>query len=354
VNQNSASVRIGQNPQKESGAVNVPWTSRVVLPVHIPHRQGYFEQALEVLRLCLESLHLTTNQQVCVTVVANGCSNEVLVELQAMFQRRWIGQLLVSQINLGKVGAIAPILRGATEELLAWSDCDVLFRPGWFEAVQEVFQAFPECGAVTPFPAAHLHWEHTSATTLGALGSRCIAREPVVPVGDLESYSRSVGTPTLFREEYKRSQWTVRRNGVQACIGAMHFVCCIRKGVVKGMPAGASVAALRGKEDTDYLDLPADRLGYWRLSTCRGFVWHMGNTVDPWMIEHVDQMRRNGAKGLRQQGVLPNLRRSWLSRLPLGLRRLGARALRHWLERSILKVLRSKLAASWRSPSTCS
>lgn len=321
----------------------------MVLPVYIPERRGYFAQSLEVLRLCLESLQLTTGGQMCVTVVSNGCSEEVVAELEAMFARGWIDQLVLSQWNLGKAGAIASVLKGANEQLLTWSDCDVLFKPGWLESVAEVFQAFPECGAVTPFPAVHLAWENTSATTLGGVASGCFGRRGVVPVQDLEEYARSVGTPTLFREEYKRSQWLMERGTVRACVGAMHFVCCVRREVVRAIPDRACTAALKGEADNDYLDLPPERLGLWRLSTVQGHVWHMGNTVEPWMVEHVERLRMRGAGSEERKIELPELKRGLVARLPLGARRLGARVLRRVLERSFWKTLLSKMARKRRS-----
>jgi hypothetical protein len=340
-------MRCGSNPVKDTGATGLSKPYRIVLPVYIPHHDGYFEQSLQVLKLSLESLHLTGRGQFCVSVVANGCSRQVVEELDVMFRHGWIDHLVLSRLNLGKAGAIASVLKGAPEQLLAWSDCDVLFKMGWVEAVVEVFQAFPECGAVTPFPAVHQAWEFTSATTMGGFVGRCLCRAGVVPTQDLDEYARSVGTPTLFREEYRRSPWIACRAGVQACLGAMHFVCCVRREVLSAMPDRASTAALKGTEDNDFLDLPPERLGLWRLSTVQGHVWHMGNTVEPWMVEHVAGLRSRPEATVASSGVLPPLKRGTVSRLPLGARRLGARILRRILERTLLVALKRKLGRSF-------
>ena len=345
-------MRVGQNPEKELGAVKLPWTTRVVLPVYIPHQNNYFAQSLQVLRLCLESLRLTTGEETCVTVVSNGCSPQIVTQLSMMLDIGWIDELILSRRNLGKVGAIATVLKGANEQILAWSDSDVLFKTGWLDSVAEVFGTFPECGAVTPFPAVHLHWEHTSATTLGAAAARCITRQGIVPAEDLKEYARSVGTPTLFRKEYQQSQWLVQRGMMRACVGAMHFICCIRKDVIRGMPARPCTAALNGKEDSDYLDLPAERLGYWRLSTSRSFVWHMGNSVEPWMVQHLDRLRTGEQRGLQKKISLPKPKRCLVSRLPLQVRVIGARALRHVLEKSVSTTLKRKIGGLLPNRST--
>lgn len=325
-------MRIGTNPIKESGVLTLARPCRVVVPVYIPERAGYFSESLEILQMCLESLHLTAGNNVAITVVSNGCAQEVLTALESMFARGWIDQLVLSRENLGKTGAIASVLKGAPEELLAWTDCDVLFKLGWIEAVVKVFHAFPECGAVAPFPGAHLPWHHTSATMLGAWASRCIAREGVVPIQDLDDFSRSVGTPGLFKSGQKESQWIVRRENVKACIGAGHFVCCIRPEVVKGMPDEPCTAALNGEADRKFLDLPPERCGLWRLSLPRAYVWHMGNTTEPWMRKYVEQLRLETYPPGMRQLRLPPSKRPLASRVPLRARTFAARVLKKLLE----------------------
>ena len=42
--------------------------------------------------------------------------------------------------------------RGSFEKLITISDCDVLFKRGWLEAVEDTFHSFPESGFVSPMP----------------------------------------------------------------------------------------------------------------------------------------------------------------------------------------------------------
>src|ERR1035441_3087983 len=112
-------MRIGQNPEKEGGKVRNPKRARLVVPVYIPDESGYFGEASKVLRLCLESLHLTSAKSLSVSVVSNGCAAEVVTHLERMFSLGWIDQLVLSRWNLGKTGAIASVLKGAAEPLVA-------------------------------------------------------------------------------------------------------------------------------------------------------------------------------------------------------------------------------------------
>jgi hypothetical protein len=338
-------MRIGTNPVKEKECRVVPLRKhRVVVPVYIPTREGYFAQSLEVLELCLDSLLATTGNRASISVISNACCDEVVALLQQRFERGQIDRLVLSRQNLGKVGAIMLAFRGAAEALVTWSDCDVLFKSGWLEAIDEVFSVFPECGAVAPFPAPHLAFECTSATVLGAFAGRCLQRQPAVAVADLEEFSRGVGNPTLFRDEYKRSQWVVSRGPVTACIGAGHFICCVRNEVGGAAPKRDCTVPLMGRADMEYLDNPPDVMGLWRLSTARSYVWHMGNVPEPWMRAHVEQLRKSGDSSEATAIPLPGAKRGVVSKLPLQVRRLGARVLRRVLERSVSRTLKKKLA----------
>ena len=81
--------------------------------VHVPRLDGYFENALPILRKSLDSLLTTTTGRAAVTVIANGCCEPVLTELEGYRRRGRLDQLVVNARNLGKVDALISAAKGA-------------------------------------------------------------------------------------------------------------------------------------------------------------------------------------------------------------------------------------------------
>lgn len=292
---------------------------RVILPVYIPTLDGYFAQSLDVLHLCLESLRLTTRERASVTIISNGSARTVEDDLVGLYNAGWVDQLVINRRNWGKVDAVMAAARGTFEELITITDCDVLFMPGWFEAVEEVFRQFPECGVASPAPNPHQSWYCTSATILGALLKRELGYEKVIPEIDLDRFAASIGNLSYFSERERGGQIVVRRNGAAACVGCGHFVFTIRRAVLAAVPQEPSCEAL-GSTHEIWLDRPADVLGLWRLATTRAYAYHMGNVPEAWMYEALDSIVRCGDMSCGVSTQLPAARRGWPSRVSLRLR----------------------------------
>lgn len=280
-------MRDGTNPAKEAGALGAVSRHRVVVPVYVPSLDGYFANAPEILRLCIESLHATTSGKADVTVISNGCIPEVVEQLQTYQRQGWIDQLVLNRSNRGKVDAVLSAARGSAEDLITISDGDVLFSAGWTDAVEDIFRHFPECGFAAPVPSPGGHWYYTSATLLEALLRKELRFEKVVPDADLDQFARSIGRLDLFSADDRRTQLIVRRNGASACVGCGHFVFTIRREVLAAMPKEPSLRPIEGNSEEKYLDAPTDRLGLWRLATTRAFARHMGNVPEPWMYDEL-------------------------------------------------------------------
>jgi cellulose synthase/poly-beta-1,6-N-acetylglucosamine synthase-like glycosyltransferase len=229
-------MRLGLSPAKSEGQLPPYGRHRVIVPIYIPHREGYFKDALEILRLCLESLTRTTTDKATITLISNGCMAEAIEMMQEYFRDGKVDQLIIHRQNRGKVDAVVSAMRGCFEELLTVSDCDVLFRPGWLEAVEQVFEHFPEAGVVSPVPSPSGIWLHTSATLPEAWLRGQIAFEKIVPESDLDRFSKSIGRPDLFGPQHKAIQTLVVRNGFKACVGCGHFVATFRRSAMTTMP----------------------------------------------------------------------------------------------------------------------
>jgi len=199
--------------------------------------------------------------------------------------------------------------------LLTISDCDVLFRQGWIEGVEEIFVVFPECGFASAAPNPSLAWYHTSATMLAALVRGEVCMEKAVPDIDLDRFANSIGWPEIFDSSQRRSQIVLRRDGAAACVGAGHFICTIRKEVVPAIPREACRRHLLGAEE-HWLDKPPDALGFWRLATTRAYAYHMGNVPEPWMYREIEECRHFTPSAPRPPRALPAAKRTWPTIFP--------------------------------------
>lgn len=315
-------MREGVNPASASPHLDDYLRHRIIIPVYIPTLDGYFTHALEVLSICLESVRLTAAGRASVTIISNGSCREVNEALDRYYQEGWIDQLLLNHSNRGKVDAVMSAARGSFEELITISDCDVLFRHGWLDAVGKIFQTFPECGIAAPIPRPMAAWSCTSATILGSLAHRELCFEKIVPDVDLDRFALSIGRADMFRD-FRRAQMIVRRGDTTACIGCGHVVPTFRKDLIAKLPKQPSLLAYKAERDS--IDFPSEKLGYWRLSTARGYAYHVGNTPEAWVYEELEQCRQDAANSAVVSSKmippsLPPLRRHWTGKLPWRLR----------------------------------
>ena len=82
------------------------------------------------------------------------------------------------------------------------------------------------------------------------------------------------------------------------------------------MPRGPALTAISPESDERWLDLPPDRLGYWRLALPSGHVYHIGNTPEPWMYDELERYRGEAGAASGAPRDLPAARRHWTSCLP--------------------------------------
>lgn len=328
-------MRVGSYEQRRNPALAGYPRHRIVIPVFVPELEGYFAHALEVLELCLRSLHATIGSAANVTVIANGCAPPVVAWLEARRER--FDQLVINRANRGKVDAAVGAARACFEPLITVADGDVLFLPGWVRAVERIFVTFPECGAATPAPNPRHAWSHTSATVLGAWARRELRWARVVPEQDLRRFAASIGREDFFTDRDYERQLVVTRDGLHAPVGCGHFALTLRREVLAAMPAGPSLKAVTGLSEERWLDHPPDRLGLWRLATDRAYVHHIGNRPEPWMREAAPAADGEADAAATADvadaadAPLPPPRRGAIARLPRRLRAVLARVLKRGL-----------------------
>ena len=154
-------MRKGQNPAKFVSTVSKPQRITAAVLTYIPFLSGYYAEALDVLRACLDSMHRDAGLPFDTMVFDNGSCREVREYLLAEREAGRIQYLVLSEHNVGKGGAWNMILGGAPGEILAYCDSDVLILAGLAEAIRRAPGDFPNVGMVTarpiPYTAGVLH-----------------------------------------------------------------------------------------------------------------------------------------------------------------------------------------------------
>jgi Glycosyl transferase family 2 len=318
-------MRQGVNPIKETDIAHLECAHRIIIPIYVPELSGYFERSIEILELCLDSLRASAAGKAAITIIANGCAAEALETLRRYYEEGWIDQLIENHSNRGKVDAMVAAARGCFEPLITFSDGDVLFRPGWLEQIERIFNAFPECGIASPTPLPALVWSYTANTVFTAWTRGELKFANVVPLQDMNRFAESINNPAYFRPVHHQEQLLVHRGGVEACVGCGHFICTIRREVVPHMPQVRCQKAVGGWSEAHWVDFPPDRMGLWRLSTTEAYAYHMGNMPEPWMFDELEKYKHAAAtsfsdiKPTPPEAVTP-LQARWTNRLPAGLR----------------------------------
>jgi hypothetical protein len=242
---------------------------------------GWFETAYDTLVLCIESLRQTTHEQTGITVIANACSEKVLQYLLQKNKEGVIDQLIINYENKGKVDPLISVMKGCREDLITISDCDVLFKAGWQHEVEKIFQTIPHTGMVSPMPAPSMYHTFTAWSWYFGFTKGKIKRMPNLDKDVLLTFRASIGAGDQLTEVEKYPYYLLYKD-ITAGIGCGHFCATYSKEVIPHLPMSYSGSQFDNAE-LHYLDLPVEKNGFLRLSTAKGYIYHMGNVAEPWM-----------------------------------------------------------------------
>jgi glycosyltransferase involved in cell wall biosynthesis len=274
-------LRLGQNPAKFIEGVTRPERITVAVLTCIPSLKGFHAQALDVLKTCLDSLWQNTRPAHDLLVFDNGSGAETVSFLLEAQQAGLIQYLILSEKNLGKGGAWNQIFASAPGEILAYTDSDAEFSPGWLEDSVEILEAYPNVGMVTSRPFrtppefydATLAWAEADAEVE-------LERGRFIPWEDFRAFDMSLGqNEEDIRARYESTE-DIRLvyHGTPAFVGASHWQFVAHTSVLRSFVPFDMDRPMGQVRD---LDRRMDEAGYLRLMTARPLAMNMSNTLNP-------------------------------------------------------------------------
>ena len=274
-------MRRGQNPAKFVGEVAQPERVTVAVLTYAPFLGGFFAEALEVMKACLQSLWQTTPSPYDLMVFDNGSCREVVDFLRQAHDQGKIQFLILSQRNLGKGGAWNAIFQAAPGEILAYTDCDAQFFAGWLPRSLEILDTYPRVGMVTarPFRTPEAFLTSTLAWAEGDPEVK-VERGQFIPWETFRDFDMSLGQEeSAVRARYK-STHDVRLTyrGVTAQAGASHYQFVARRNVLQEF---VPFSMDRPMGQVRQLDQRMNEAGYLRLMTAEPLMMNMSNSTRP-------------------------------------------------------------------------
>jgi len=296
-------MRVGQNPAKFVKDVKKPERITVAVLTYVPFLSGYYAEMLDVIKICLGSLIDNSDLPHDLMVFDNGSCREMQDYLRELKEQGHIQYLLLSDKNLGKGGAWNILLAGAPGEIIAYTDSDAYFYPGWLSRSVELLETYPRVGMVTARPFRQ-NEAGNSKTLSWAEKTKGVKVEKGEFIGwdDFWSFVRSLGnSEEQAREWFYSSQDTrLTYKGVSAIVGASHWqFTAWKKTVQEFLPFDMS----RPMGQVRQLDERMNSAGYLRLMPTEMLAQNMSNRVP-------DEYRKNIEKLTGKTS--PRKRARWL------------------------------------------
>jgi glycosyltransferase involved in cell wall biosynthesis len=270
-------MRVGQNPAKYVKTVTHPERITVAVLNYIPFLSGFYSEALDVLKVCLDSARNDAGLPFDLLVFDNGSCEEAKNYLINEQDEGKIQHLFLSEKNLGKGGAWNIMLSGAPGEIIAYADSDCLFYPGWLAESVKLLETFPNVGMVTARPFRTNPEYYTSTTAWGEKKGGA-QRGQFIPWETFLEFDRSIGqTDDEIKKHYESSEDVrLECNGLQALAGASHWQFTARKDVLaKFLPFDMT----RPMGQVKQLDQRVNEAGYLRLMPVKPYAMNMSNTL---------------------------------------------------------------------------
>ncbi len=270
-------MRVGQNPAKYVKTVAKPERITVAVLNYIPFLSGFYAEALDVLKVCLNSARVDAGLPFDLLVFDNGSCEEVKNFLINEQDEGRIQYLFISEKNLGKGGAWNMMLAGAPGEIIAYADSDCLFYPGWLAESVKILETYPNVGMVTARPF-RTNADFYTGTVAWGEKQGVVQRGQFIPWETFLEFDRSIAqTDDEIKKHYETSEDVcLEYNGVRALAGASHWQFTARKDVLaQFLPFDMD----RPMGQVKQLDQRVNQAGYLRLMPVKPFAMNMSNTL---------------------------------------------------------------------------
>ncbi len=283
--------RIGINPNRGQLTEYSPSRITLAMLTYLPNQAGYFAERLAVTRLSLESLIADTPEPHDLIVFDNGSCPELVSYLCQLRDQGQINYLILSSSNIGKISALQVIFRAAPGEIVAYSDDDVLFLPGWLDAHLKIMETYPHVGLVTGFYIrSHLRYATQTIEAFAGQPDVQVSRGFLIPRELEQHYIDNMGRSweSYQTEVNGLEDIGLCYHGVSTLASAGHhqFVTT-RQLMLEVLPPWDK--NLMGKMIE--LENSVDQRGYLRLSTYTPVTRLLGNVISP---ENATEAKRLG------------------------------------------------------------
>lgn len=320
-------MRDGVNPEKFKGEKNTAYLHRVIIPVYIPNiEESYYTESLSVLDYCLNSVIQTINPQTTAITLINNNST-ILINKVLEKHLPYIDKKVTYNDNKGKVYAVLSEARASYEPFITIADADILFLSGWEHAVFEIFNNFSKAGVVAPLPTPNLAFSNNFSVFFNHYLTNKIFYNKVVSDDDCELYLKGLGNSAILNRNnrkysWKEKQYFLKNNQVTAVLGSGHFIATYRKEIFNYNKSFPELKFFNGYEDA-FIDIVADKLGWYRLSTVKTFAYHIGNKMDDFVRNITFDKNQ-----LIKKEVIQKLKSPAKSKIPYKIKSIFFRVLR--------------------------
>ena len=282
--------RTGINPSRGRKTDYQPARITLAVLTYLPDTIAYYENRFDVTRLCIESLIANTPEPYDLLVFDNGSNPQLVDYLRGLRDAGDIDYLILAGQNIGKIGALQLIARFAPGEIIAYTDDDIFFLPGWLETHLKIIDTFPDVGMVTGFYIRpHMSYGNESAIKFAGQPDVNVQRGLLIPKDWEQQYIDNMGrTWEKYNEEIAGLEdVALTYKGVETLVSAGHhqFVTP-RKVLQEALPQGWTGNLMGQMRD---LDSAVDRSGYLRLTTRQPVTRLIGNVVSPEMAAEASQ-----------------------------------------------------------------
>lgn len=271
------------NPSRTKRSSYRPARITAAVLVHIPHQVGYYEHRLPVLQTCLTSLVEHAGVPFDLLVFDNASCRPVREYLQQLQEGGQLQFLLRSHTNLGKIGALQVVCRAAPGELVAYSDDDFYFHPGWLERQLRILDTYPKVGMVGGYTLPSFFAAERIGANLAfaANNDRVTHREgKFIPDEWIRDWAMSTGRDpeAAMDEQAGFQEHLFELDGVQAYAAVNHDQFLAPKSVLEACLPNTWSGNLMG--DMLEMDRAVNDAGYLRLSTTTLTAQHLGNRLE--------------------------------------------------------------------------